>query len=79
MCSILIYEFLGLSDASAIFLFVACARLVALSPVPRTRDSIQNALLGLPTEALSILKVQLSFHLAPNKSPGSLSADRQSS
>lgn len=36
-------------------------RLVALSHVPKTTDAVQNFLLQLPTESLSLLNVQLHF------------------
>lgn len=38
-------------------------RLVAISRVPEA-DALQNMLLGLPTEALSVLNVQLHFEFA---------------
>ncbi|PNW78085.1 hypothetical protein CHLRE_10g463800v5 [Chlamydomonas reinhardtii] len=39
----------------------ADATLVALSEVPPTSDAAQNAVLMLPTDALSVLKVRLEF------------------
>ncbi len=38
--------------------FPSAPRLVALSRVPKTPDPYQNALLMLPTDALSVLKVR---------------------
>ncbi|GIL61447.1 hypothetical protein Vafri_15892 [Volvox africanus] len=39
----------------------ADATLVALSVVPRTDNKWQNLLMGLPTDALSVLKVRMEF------------------
>ncbi len=41
----------------------ALCRLVALSLVPRTPDRVQNFILQLPTDALSLLNVKFDFVL----------------
>ncbi|GFH15934.1 uncharacterized protein HaLaN_12263 [Haematococcus lacustris] len=41
------------------------AQLVALSSVPETGDKLQNWILQLPTDALSVLNVQMQFVMAP--------------
>lgn len=42
------------------------AQLVALSSVPETGDKLQNWILQLPTDALSVLNVQMQFVMAPS-------------